>query len=138
VSFYARGVSPLVPADNRCATVNTLPSLTQQHHLEEVNINKIISRFNKTGVLGDGVVRTPRYADVSLFGDFSQAQQKIAEGRAAFAALPVSVRKLAGNDPMRLWEVLNNPENRIMLEKAGVLKAPEKPEPAKPEGQAAQ
>lgn len=138
MSFYARGVSPLVPKDNRSVTENTLPSLTQQHHLDEVNINKIIARFNKTGVLGDGTLRTPQYADVSLFGDFSEAQQKIAEGRAAFAALPVSVKKLAGNDPTRLWEVLVDPDNRKILEEAGVLKAPAKPLPAEPAGQAAQ
>jgi len=138
MSFYARGKSPLVPPDNRRQTEFKKPSLTQQHHANDVNINKIIERFNKTGVLGDGLQRRGNYADVSLFGDFGECQRRIEAARESFASLPVQVKKLAGNDPSRLWDVLNNPENRQLLEKAGVLKTPEKPVPPPGDGQSAQ
>lgn len=138
MSFYARGVSPLVPENNRVQTIFTEPTITQQHFAAECNINQIIARFNKTGVLGDGKPTPPSYADVSLFGDFRESQEKIQKGKAAFAAMPVEVRRLAGGDPSRLWDVLVNPENRQILENAGVLNPRKPPVPDNPDGQSAQ
>jgi len=134
MSFYARGISPLVPVDNDPGTIFTEPTITQQHFKSEVNINNIIAKFNRTGILGDGEKAVPRYADVSLFGDFSQCQARIQEGKNAFQELPLEVRKLAGNDPARLWDVLQNPENREILVNAGVLEPRKKPESQKDSG----
>jgi len=139
MSFYLRGISHLVPEDNHSKTEFPIPSITQQHFKHEVNINTIIAKFNKTGILGDGQAAVPRYADVSLFGDFREAQEKIQMGKDAFMALPFEVRKLAGNDPQRVWEVLTNPANRGILEEAGVLeKIPKKVDPSASVDQSAQ
>lgn len=95
-------------------------SKVQQHQAEETDINYIVKRFLKTGVLpqtrADGV-----YGDFSEVPDFSTAQLVIREGKEAFDALPAQVRKRFNNDPAAFVEFATNPENESELRKMGLL-----------------
>lgn len=94
--------------------VNTEPSLTQQHFKDESDINKIIARYNRTGVLVDPSI--PRSGE-ALFGDFSQvrdfseAQNYICMAKEAFMELDSSIRRRFNNDPAELIAFMNDPNN---------------------------
>lgn len=79
-------------------------SATQQHFKAECDINNIMSRYQRTGILIDPLsVNTNRIGE---FGDFSNipdmitAQNKLIEAKEMFMQLPSSLRKRFGNDPV--------------------------------------
>lgn len=103
--------------------INTEPSLTQQHFKDDADINKIIARYNRTGVLVDPSV--PRSGE-ALFGDFSQvkdfaeAQNFICLAKEAFMELDSSIRRRFNNDPSELIAFLNDPSNIEEGRKLGI------------------
>lgn len=97
-------------------------SLTQQHFKDECDVNKIVDRYVKTGILEHQSVIEPHYGDVSdLPTDLMAAYDAVGRAEAAFADLPSDVRKALDNDPARLQEWLVNPENRADAEKYGLI-----------------
>lgn len=97
--------------DPRCVSV------TEQSHKNECDINKIIARAEKTGLL-------PVSLDRGTFGDFSGVDFvtmniKIAKAKEAFMSLPVDIRTRFGNDVGALLDFIDNPAN---LEEARKLK----------------
>lgn len=86
-------------------------SKTEQHHRDEVNINKIIAKYEKTGQmpLRSGV---PTYGDFTGMVDFHSAKQAVIDVEEAFMELPAEVRKRFRNDPGELLEFLDDEKNR--------------------------
>lgn len=85
---------------DRTALTCPEPSKTQQHFVEESDINVIVGRFLKTGELPP--VRTPpSYADFTEITDFQSAMDTINQAKESFAALPAEVRSTFQNDPGR-------------------------------------
>ena len=97
-------------------------SLTQQHFKDECDVNKIVDRYVKTGILEHQSAIDAHYGDVSeLPTDLMAAYDAVGRAEAAFADLPSDVRKSLDNDPARLQEWLANPDNRADAEKYGLL-----------------
>lgn len=99
-------------------------SMTQQHFAEDVEINAIVERFNRTGILGDPAAIDARRA---VFGDFSNREEyhlvlnKLNLAVDAFMALPADVRSKFDNDPANVIEFLSKPENYEEAVKLGLL-----------------
>jgi len=92
-------------------------SVTEQSHENACDINKIIARAEKTGLM-------PVSLDRGSFGDFSNIdyevmQVKIARANQAFMSLPVSIRNRFRNDVGELLAFVDDPVN---LEEAVKLK----------------
>lgn len=108
-------------------------SLTEQHHLPELDINAIAESALRTGVLGDPHKHYTfgRYADVSDVDSFLEMQIKSREGEESFMALPSKIRDRFQNSPQMLLEFLSDDKNRPEAEKLGLLKkvelSPESP-----------
>lgn len=104
------------------------PSMTEQHHLNDVNINSIISRYNRTGVLGDPF----RAYAPGVFGDFSEVKDfhglnnEIVEAKEKFMDLPSALRKRFNNDPLELIDFLQDSRNDEEAIKLG-LKVSKRP-----------
>lgn len=99
-------------------------SVTQQSFAEEVDINNIISKFLKTGLLSDVDAINARkgvFSDVSNLGDFHSAMIKISQINDSFASLPVDVRAKFDYDPGKLIDWLANPANALEAVKIGLL-----------------
>lgn len=108
-----------------------MPSLTEQHHKNDCDVNQILSRFMKTGVLDSRNVKEPLYGDFSgAPSDYRQAVELLNEARGRFMSLPSSVRERFGNDPGALLDFLEDPANREEAAKLGLLSYPAKPEVA--------
>lgn len=98
-------------------------SVTNQSDKESSDINIIMKRYEKTGLITDlltGQRRTPQYGDFSNVGDFHQLQNTLARTREAFDALPASVRNQFQNDPANLIDFLADSNNDAEAVKLGL------------------
>ncbi|WNK12735.1 MAG: internal scaffolding protein [Microvirus sp.] len=88
-----------------------LPSLTRQEFAEECDINVLMSRFEKTGLIDNLNRGEPRYLDVSDVPDMHQAMHILQTATDAFMSLPATVRRDFDNDPIKFVDFCENPEN---------------------------
>lgn len=120
------------------------PSLTQQHFAEECDINTIVDRFMKTGVMPEGIVQ-PQYGDYSEVMDFQSAQNAIRSASENFFAMPAAIRARFQNSPQVFLEFFGDPANQdeaiklgLATRRPGVDPSGSAPGPAsKPDGAAA-
>lgn len=95
-------------------------SLTEQHHANAVNINEIVLRYQKTGVLPE-TRPGASYGDFTGVTDYHQALQACRDAEDLFMSLPPQLRAKFENDPQNLFEFLNNEENRTEAEELGLV-----------------
>lgn len=122
------------------ATVNELPSMTRQADAESCDINTIMKRYEKTGVLPP-YTSPGFFADVSALGDFHVVTDTVAKVTAVFEQLPAALRSEFGNDVAEFVNWATDPQNAGELkslidgaEKAPVVPAPEVvPAPVEPQ-----
>lgn len=95
------------------------PSLTQQQFAEEADINVIVDRFMRTGVMPDSV-RVPSYADFEGIFDFQTAQNAIRAASENFFAMPAGVRARFQNSPQVFLEFFADPANTDEAIKLGL------------------
>lgn len=87
------------------------PSRTRQEFVDECDVNLIMARYEKGGILpyhGE----EPQYLDLAdAPKDLMSAMDTIINAEIAFMTLPAIVRKEFDNDPMRFVEFAHKPEN---------------------------
>lgn len=86
------------------------PSLTQQQFKEEADINTIVDRFLKSGVLPTAV-NMPQYVDYEGVFDFQSAMNVVRQADENFMRLDAKVRARFNNSPQAFLEFFANPEN---------------------------
>lgn len=86
------------------------PSLTQQQFKEEADINTIVDRFLKSGVLPTAV-NMPQYVDYEGVFDFQSAMNVVRKADENFMRLDAKVRARFNNSPQAFLEFFANPEN---------------------------
>lgn len=100
---------------------------TRQEFEAECNINNIMRKYQKTGVLDHLIKYAPTYGDYDAI-DFQTAMDTIKAGEEMFAELPSSVRKHFDNDPAAFMDFVQDPDNLDILREMGLAKpAPESP-----------
>lgn len=85
-------------------------SLTQQQFAEEADINTIVNRFLKSGVLPTPV-SMPQYIDYEGVFDFQSAMNTVRAADENFMRLDAKVRARFNNSPQEFLEFFANPEN---------------------------
>lgn len=103
-------------------------SLTKQAFKDQVNINKIIAKYNKTGMINHLSSRPGFYGDVSHIRSYQESLAVVQEAQELFAGLSAEVRARFGNDPEQMIVFLSDEKNRDEAVKLGLVKGPE-PEP---------
>lgn len=98
--------------------------MARQEFAEECDINVLMARYERTGVLNHYSTREPQYLDVTEVPDLQSALQYMQDAQAAFMRLPAVVRKEFDNDPVRFVEYAGDPSNLSQLRQWG-LAAPE-------------
>lgn len=99
-------------------------SRTQQHFKQEADINYIMARYAKTGVLVDPlkvVNRKPQFGDFTNVSDFMTAQNKVIEVNSYFDRLPAKIRLMFNNNVNELLLFLSKDENLAEAEKLGLV-----------------
>lgn len=110
------------------------PSMTREEFASECDINQIMARYEKTGVINHYSSREPQYMDLGDVPDLQTALNVLQEGTDAFMRLPASIRKRFGNDPHEFIAFSEDPANLGELRNWGLAKpAPVEPAPARVE-----
>ena len=85
------------------------PSRTKQSFGDEADINKIMERYNSTGIMP--AVKQGFYADVSDVGDFREAVERVRTVEGMFGSLPSIVRARFQNDPASFLEFVEDADD---------------------------
>jgi phage internal scaffolding protein len=85
-------------------------SLTQQQFKEESDINTIVDRFLKSGVLPTAA-SMPQYVDYEGVFDFQSAMNVVKAADDNFMRLDAKVRARFNNSPQAFLEFFSNPDN---------------------------
>lgn len=101
---------------------SVLPSRTQQHFAEEVDINTIVKRFGLTGELPQNVPMVLQ-GDFTNVLDFQSAMDMIVSAREAFMAQPAEVRARFRNDPQEFLDFVSAKENLDEAIKLGLVRS---------------
>lgn len=113
-------VCPDTPEDRR----------TKSEFADECDINKIMARYKRTGVLPEFAQKAAaRFGDFSQVPTFTEMQEKIIAANELFLALPAAVRKQFDNDPGQFIAASESQEGRELLVKLGLGKAKESQPP---------
>ncbi|WNK12762.1 MAG: internal scaffolding protein [Microvirus sp.] len=99
------------------------PSMTRQAEAEACDINNIMARYQKTGVIDHLNRFQGEYADVAAYGSFQESLELVERARAAFMTLPSSVRAEFGNDPGRFLDFAQDPANLDKMIEMGLAPA---------------
>lgn len=106
-------------------------SRTKQAELKDSDINNIMRKFEKTGLLPVRNGR-PMYGDFSHISTYQDALLQIQEANNAFASLPGAVRARFKNDPAAFVAFADDPNNLEELIKMGLVKRSEEVAVPKP------
>lgn len=94
-------------------------SMTKQSFKDECDINKIMEKFQKTGVLNHYASHAPTYGDASPV-EYLDALLVISTANEMFADLPASVRKRFNNNPEEFLEFAQDPKNVKQMRELGL------------------
>lgn len=123
--------------DHRRLQITSFPaSMAKQSMADECDINILMLRYQKTGMLNHIIRYKGQYADVSNQEDFQSALQTLQDANQMFDSLPAKVREKFKNDPGQFLAFVENPENREAMAELGLLDRPPKkaePDPPPPE-----
>lgn len=101
-------------------------SLTQQQFKDECNVNNIMAKYKKTGLLTHINRHQAQFGDFASIEDYQVSLHKLMQAQESFAQLPSEIRSKFLNDPANLIEFVSDPKNNEEAIKLG-LKIP-KPE----------
>lgn len=91
-------------------------SKTHQSFAKEADINNIMSKYKKTGVLVDPLLinstRMPRFGDFSDLKDYSVVFNRIQEAQSDFMTLPASTRAKFNNNVEECLAFIADPNNK--------------------------
>lgn len=105
------------------------PSRAMQSFKDECDINNILRRYQKTGLISHVQRFQGKYSDLSSVPDYHQAMQIVLDANEAFDSLPSTVRKACNNDPVQFLQLVSDPEKRDQAVALGLMKKAE-PDPA--------
>lgn len=102
-------------------------SMTKQAFAEESQINNIMAKYEKTGVI-DHVKEHGGYSMMPSGLDYHTAMQLTIDAHLAFDQLPANIRKEFGNDAFEFLTFVEDPDNVERMAELGLI-TPEETEP---------
>jgi len=106
---------------------------THQSFSKDADINNIMGRYKKTGLLPVSRV-APNFGDFSDVVDLTDTLARIKAAEVAFGVLPAATREKFGNDVAKLLDFVQDPAN--LKEAVNLKLLPESmlPKPTSPQG----
>lgn len=99
-------------------------SMTQQHFVKECDINRIMQRYQETGVLVDPMVgarRQPMFGEFDQEFDLREAMDMINMAYEQFNQLSSRIRERFDNSPAKLLDFVRDPNNYDEALKLGLV-----------------
>lgn len=96
---------------------------TEKCHKKRVNINTIMAKINKTGLVP---VRSDSafYGDFSNVGDYQSSLEKVRLSQERFMLLPSKIRNRFDNNPGRFLSFISDKNNLEECYQMGIFKRP--------------
>lgn len=94
---------------------------TEQAHKDQTDINKIIDRFDKEGLIKGVQKFEGKFGDFTGI-DFKTMQDQVAGAKSQFEALPSEIRARFENQPYKLLEFMDDPNNREEAIELGLIR----------------
>lgn len=104
-------------------------SLAKQAFKKECDINAIMARYEKNGLISHVNRFQGQYGDFTDPPGYQDALNKVISAQDMFMTLPAKVRARFGNDPGEFLEFVQDPRNSDELVKLGLAKYPEPEKP---------
>lgn len=115
----------------RIQFATTGDSLTRQASKQECDINRIMAKFEKTGVLEHRNTFEGQYGDfIDTPQDYHEAIQQVMDAQEMFMSLPSKLRRRFGNDPAEYLDFVSDPKNLDQMVEMGLAKRDVIEEPA--------
>lgn len=95
----------------RILAVPVGPTLAKQSFKDECDINTILAKYKKTGVLDHFNTHKGDYKDLGGSADFHQAMNIVIAAQASFATLPAEMRFKFKNDPAQFLAFVSDEAN---------------------------
>lgn len=113
-------------------TITIGESRTKQAFKDECDINKIMKRFEKTGILPEMIKVQPHYGDFSDPISYQEALNRVELAKEQFHALGARIRERFGNDPENFLRFATNPSNAEEMVRLGLATKREATAPKNP------
>jgi len=102
----------------------------QQHLQQSTDINQIVGRYKKTGLLQSTMAKNMTQPTQPVFGvypfnDFQDAYNHVQQVKQDFMRLPARVRARFDNNPANVVRFVDNADNAVEAIKMGLFKMPE-------------
>ena len=94
---------------------------TQQSFKDQCDVNKILDKFTRTGVLEHVSEYGGEYGDFVDAPGYHEAMNSVVEAQQMFEALPAKLRKRFENDPATFLAFMDDPANVDEMRSMGLL-----------------
>ena len=94
--------------------------MTEQSHKAQCDINKIIAKYNKTGLITHVSTIKAEFGDVPMV-DYKEMQDRLVRMKTEFDRLPYQIKKRFGNNPYNLIAFMEDSANRKEAEELGLI-----------------
>lgn len=94
--------------------------LTKQSDKDVTDVNKIIARYKKTGLIDHVARGVAQYGDFTSVNEYQESLNRVMSAQQSFAGLPADVRARFDNDPGAFFEFATNPANHNALVDMGL------------------
>lgn len=98
------------------------PSRTKQAHKAECDINTIMAKYARTGLINHVAKYKGAYEDLPDGNDFQEALHIQMQANEAFMSLPSKIRSEFENDPGQFLAFVSDPANKDRMREMGLLR----------------
>ncbi|AZL82686.1 internal scaffolding protein [Apis mellifera associated microvirus 20] len=116
----------------RVSTKTVGEPMTQQQFKDQVEINNIINKYRTTGEMHHLNRSQGVYLDVSKITNLLEAHAIVQKASDAFMDLPADLRSRFENNPQKLIEFMQNPQNKDEAIELGLMERPIPPTQTQP------
>lgn len=103
--------------------------MTEQCHKADCDINTILKRYDKTGLITHVNNAVADYGDYTEINEYQESLNLVIRAQENFEAMPSEIRKKFDFDPGQFLEFATNPANKEEMIKLGLANAPKVVEP---------
>lgn len=122
--------NPSYPERRRVVTPVGDVSRTEQHHAQGANINTIMAKYKKTGLIPQFVGAA--YGDFTGVTDYHTAIELVRQSQLEFERLPANIRRYFNDDPGQLLDFVADDANRAKAIELGLIPCVPKKEEVEP------
>lgn len=103
-------------------------TLAKQSFQDECDINTIMAKYQKTGLIEHVQKIQGSYGDFTSVQDYQLSLNQVIAAQEAFDDLPAKIRERFANDPSHLMAFINDEKNLDEAIRLGLVVAPEPPQ----------